>query len=156
MTICPIAIAVGCKKCPAFKFCPLTTVLGDQQEDEVDASPMTLAHDRDWSEAISQKEIPYTSDDPDFLSTNRSTVPKKSKPKSAGSTNTPVDKIEDEYQRYAEEELEKNTKQMESFKGEDAEVIPKNKKLTKDERLALIKESAEKKSFDERLRNRGR
>ena len=30
MTICPIAIAVGCKKCPAFKFCPLTTVLGDQ------------------------------------------------------------------------------------------------------------------------------
>ena len=157
MTICPIAIAVGCKKCPAFKFCPLTTVLGDQQEeDEVDASPMTLAHDRDWSEAISQKEIPYTSDDPDFLSTNRSTVPKKSKPKSAGSTNTPVDKIEDEYQRYAEEELEKNTKQMESFKGEDAEVIPENKKLTKDERFALIKESAEKKSFDERLRNRGR
>jgi len=61
MTICPIAIAVGCKKCPAFKFCPLTTVLGDQEE------------------------------------------------------------IEDEYQRYAEEELEKNTKQMESFKGEDAE-----------------------------------
>ncbi len=150
MTICPIAIAVGCKKCPAFKFCPLTTVLGDQQEeDEVDASPMTLAHDRDWSEAISQKEIPYTSDDPDFLSTNRSTVPKKSKPKSAGSTNTPVDKIEDEYQRYAEEELEKNTKQMESFKGEDAEVIPENKKLTKDERLALIKESAEKKSVDD-------
>ena len=104
------------------------------EEDEVDASPMTLAHDRDWSEAISQKEIPYTSDDPDFLSTNRSTVPKKSKPKSAGSTNTPVDKIEDEYQRYAEEELEKNTKQMESFKGEDAEVIPKNKKLTKNKR----------------------
>ena len=136
MTICPIAIAVGCKKCPAFKFCPLTTVLGDQQEED----------EIDWSEAISQKEIPYTSDDPDFLSTNRSTVPKKSKPKSAGSTNTPVDKIEDEYQRYAEEELEKNTKQMESFKGEDAEVIPENKKLTKDERLALIKESAKKKS----------
>ena len=30
MTICPIAIAVGCEKCPAFKFCPLTIVLGDQ------------------------------------------------------------------------------------------------------------------------------
>ena len=69
MTICPIAIAVGCKKCPAFKFCPLTTVLGDQQEEE------------------------------------------------------------DEYQRYAEEELEKNTKQMESFKGEDAEVISDSKKI---------------------------
>ena len=48
MTICPIALAVGCEKCPAFSFCPLTTVLGDQQkENEVDASPMTLAHDRD-------------------------------------------------------------------------------------------------------------
>ena len=39
MTICPIALAVGCEKCPAFKFCPLTTVLGDQrEEDEVDSS----------------------------------------------------------------------------------------------------------------------
>jgi hypothetical protein len=39
MTICPIALAVGCEKCPAFKFCPLTTVLGDQQKkDEVDSS----------------------------------------------------------------------------------------------------------------------
>jgi len=86
MTICPIALAVGCEKCPAFKFCPLTTVLGDQQEED----------EIDWS---------------------------------AGSTNTPVDKVEDEYQRYAEEELEKNTKQMESFKGEDAEVISDSKKI---------------------------
>ena len=39
MTICPIALAVGCEKCPAFSFCPLTTVLGDQQEeDEIDPS----------------------------------------------------------------------------------------------------------------------
>ena len=40
MTICPVAFAVGCEKCPAFKFCPLTTVLGDQQEkdDEIDSS----------------------------------------------------------------------------------------------------------------------
>ena len=106
MTICPIAITVGCKKCPAFKFCPLTTVLGDQQEED----------EIDWS---------------------------------AGSTNTPVDKIEDEYQRYAEEELKKNTKQMESFKGEDAEIIPERKKLTKGERIALIKKSAEKKSAHE-------
>lgn len=29
MTICPIAIVAGCKKCPAFKICPLKTVLGD-------------------------------------------------------------------------------------------------------------------------------
>lgn len=29
MTLCPIAIAVGCKKCPALSVCPLKTVLGD-------------------------------------------------------------------------------------------------------------------------------
>ena len=30
MTVCPIAIAVGCKKCPAYAVCPLKSVLGDQ------------------------------------------------------------------------------------------------------------------------------
>jgi hypothetical protein len=30
MTVCPIAIVAGCQKCPAFGFCPLKTVLGDQ------------------------------------------------------------------------------------------------------------------------------
>jgi hypothetical protein len=30
MTVCPIAIVAGCAKCPAFKVCPLKTVLGDQ------------------------------------------------------------------------------------------------------------------------------
>jgi hypothetical protein len=29
MTICPIALAVGCKRCPAFSVCPLKTVIGD-------------------------------------------------------------------------------------------------------------------------------
>jgi len=39
MTICPIALLVGCKKCPAFSFCPLTTSLGDQQEEENTIDP---------------------------------------------------------------------------------------------------------------------
>ena len=79
MTICPIAIAVGCKKCPAFKFCPLTTVLGDQEE-------------------------------------------------------------KDEWDRVWEE----------NFQTAEEEVVPEKKKpLTKDERLALIKERAEKKSADD-------
>lgn len=30
MTLCPIAVVAGCAKCPAFKLCPLKTVLGDQ------------------------------------------------------------------------------------------------------------------------------
>jgi hypothetical protein len=29
MTVCPIAIFASCKKCPAFRICPLKTVLGD-------------------------------------------------------------------------------------------------------------------------------
>jgi hypothetical protein len=31
MTLCPIAVVAGCQKCPAFKVCPLKTVLGDQK-----------------------------------------------------------------------------------------------------------------------------
>ena len=30
MTLCPIAVVAGCAKCPAFKVCPLKTVIGDQ------------------------------------------------------------------------------------------------------------------------------
>ena len=79
MTICPIALAVGCEKCPAFRPCPLTYVLGDQQDkDEIDSS------NKVWEETFPT----------------------------------------------AEEEV----------------VLEKKKPLTKDERLALIKESAEKKS----------
>ncbi len=40
MTLCPIAIAVGCKKCPAFAVCPLKSVIGDyMKEDEAKAAP---------------------------------------------------------------------------------------------------------------------
>ncbi len=33
MTICPIALVASCKKCPAFKACPLKSVLGDHKPD---------------------------------------------------------------------------------------------------------------------------
>ena len=29
MTLCPIALAVGCKKCPIFAVCPVKSVIGD-------------------------------------------------------------------------------------------------------------------------------
>jgi hypothetical protein len=32
MTICPVALLVGCKKCPAFSVCPLKGVIGDFKE----------------------------------------------------------------------------------------------------------------------------
>jgi len=29
MTLCPIALVASCAKCPAYKVCPLKTVIGD-------------------------------------------------------------------------------------------------------------------------------
>ena len=29
MKICPVAIAVGCRKCPVFEMCPAKGVIGD-------------------------------------------------------------------------------------------------------------------------------
>ena len=35
MTLCPVALAVGCKKCAVFQICPLKGVIGDyKKEDE--------------------------------------------------------------------------------------------------------------------------
>jgi hypothetical protein len=34
MTLCPVALAVGCKKCPAFSACPLKGVIGDYKKPE--------------------------------------------------------------------------------------------------------------------------
>jgi hypothetical protein len=39
MTLCPIALAVGCAKCPAFAVCPLKTVIGDVPK-PVDGQPV--------------------------------------------------------------------------------------------------------------------
>lgn len=33
MTICPVAIAVGCKKCPIVAVCPVRSVIGDYKKD---------------------------------------------------------------------------------------------------------------------------
>ena len=40
MTLCPIAIAVGCKKCALFSVCPVKGVIGDYKKDE---APKTTA-----------------------------------------------------------------------------------------------------------------
>ncbi len=29
MVLCPVAIAVGCKKCPVFGICPVKGIIGD-------------------------------------------------------------------------------------------------------------------------------
>lgn len=38
MTLCPVAIAVGCKKCPVFAVCPAKGIIGDYRKDD-DAAP---------------------------------------------------------------------------------------------------------------------
>ena len=40
MTLCPIALAVGCKKCPMFSACPLKGVIGDYKKpDDTPTTP---------------------------------------------------------------------------------------------------------------------
>ena len=36
MVLCPVAIAVGCKKCPVFNLCPVKGVIGDYAKEEPD------------------------------------------------------------------------------------------------------------------------
>ena len=41
MTLCPIALAAGCKKCPIFSVCPLKSVIGDYKKEEDAPKPPT-------------------------------------------------------------------------------------------------------------------
>jgi hypothetical protein len=31
-TLCPVALAVGCKKCPLFDVCPVKSIIGDYKK----------------------------------------------------------------------------------------------------------------------------
>lgn len=46
MTLCPIAIAVGCKKCPAFSVCPVKGTLGDFKKSDATAAKAPPAASR--------------------------------------------------------------------------------------------------------------
>ena len=48
MTLCPIAIAVGCMKCPASAMCPLKGVIGDYKAPE-NAAPKPQADEANRS-----------------------------------------------------------------------------------------------------------
>lgn len=48
MTLCPVAIAVGCRKCPVFSVCPVKGVIGDyKKEEETQAKQPTDSGKRD-------------------------------------------------------------------------------------------------------------
>lgn len=34
MTLCPLALTAGCRRCPIFSVCPLKGVIGDQKPDQ--------------------------------------------------------------------------------------------------------------------------
>ena len=38
MVVCPVAIAVGCKKCPIYSICPAKGLIGDYKATDVDAT----------------------------------------------------------------------------------------------------------------------
>lgn len=39
MKVCPVAIAVGCVKCPVFKVCPAKGIIGDYKPEAPPAPP---------------------------------------------------------------------------------------------------------------------
>jgi hypothetical protein len=53
MTLCPIAVAVGCRKCPAFGICPLKGMIGDHKQD--DSPPNRAASARTKASAKARK-----------------------------------------------------------------------------------------------------
>ena len=40
MRLCPLAIAVGCRKCPVFKICPAKGLIGDYRPDGDATQPL--------------------------------------------------------------------------------------------------------------------
>jgi hypothetical protein len=59
MTLCPVALAVGCEKCPLFKICPLKTVIGNQEKEKMPYSYVRTAHGgKYWKPQKKKKDRP--------------------------------------------------------------------------------------------------
>jgi len=48
MTLCPIALVAGCKKCPAFTVCPLKSIIGDYKKP--DETRATQHAEKAWTD----------------------------------------------------------------------------------------------------------
>ena len=46
MKICPVAIAVGCAKCPVFKVCPVKGIIGDYKPGQPKSVAAAAAKDK--------------------------------------------------------------------------------------------------------------
>ena len=53
MTLCPIALVAGCKKCPAFTACPLKVVIGDYEKPD---ETQTKQHAENASSGVKRDE----------------------------------------------------------------------------------------------------
>ncbi len=42
MTLCPIAVVAGCRKCPVFKICPLKSAIGDMPSADAANPPASV------------------------------------------------------------------------------------------------------------------
>jgi hypothetical protein len=58
MVVCPVALAVGCGKCPIYKMCPLKGVIGDYKTpaDIIAAKPAVAAAARPVRKAQAKKK----------------------------------------------------------------------------------------------------
>ena len=43
MVLCPVALAVGCRKCPIVAVCPAKTIIGDYQVDAAAAKKKSIS-----------------------------------------------------------------------------------------------------------------
>ena len=42
MVVCPVALAVGCRKCPVFGICPAKRLIGDYKPDPEMTQPLPV------------------------------------------------------------------------------------------------------------------
>ncbi len=55
MTLCPMAIAVGCRKCPIFSVCPLKGIIGDYEKKAEPQKPKSSKAGKSSAKSNSKK-----------------------------------------------------------------------------------------------------
>ena len=58
MVLCPVAIAVGCKKCPVFGICPVKSVIGDYKPDAKDTKSAARSPKKSAANKYSSRQSP--------------------------------------------------------------------------------------------------
>jgi len=55
MVLCPVALAVGCRKCPIFSVCPVKGIIGDYKPDPDATQPPAVKPARPTKSAAKKK-----------------------------------------------------------------------------------------------------